>query len=234
MKNNYKTPAGFTDYETYRNYDNRACEIVNNFLDSKLYPYFTKKFKRINNTEKQIQGIDCAYKTINDNLYACDEKAAVKWTNKKLTTHAFELQFINRAGSLQKGWFLAENQINNSYNLVYTDKINDDEGDFDYFSFTEDQIRELHSYIVMKNKIKQYLYSLGVSEEKMLAKCKEIRETDGKCDMGDIEKDGYRFSFSKKLPEKPINILIDRKMLDVLADITYTYENGAINLSIKK
>lgn len=232
--NNYKTPAGFKNYEEYRKYDNRACEIVNNFLDTKLYPYFTQKFKRINDTGKQIQGIDCAYKTINNIRYACDEKAAVKWTNKKLKTHAFELQFINSAGNLQKGWFLAENQINNSYNLIYTDRINDDEGDFDYFSFTEDQIRELHSYIVMKSKIKQYLFSLGLTEEQMLEKCKEIRETDGKCDMGDIDTDGYRFSFSKQLPEKPINILIDRTMLDSLSDITYTYYNGAINLSIKK
>ena len=30
---------------------------------------------------------------------------------------------LNRAGNLHDGWFLAKNQINNSYNLIYTDKI---------------------------------------------------------------------------------------------------------------
>ena len=57
--------------------------------------------------------------------------------------------------------FLRKNQINNSYNLIYTDKINDDEGDFDYHTFTSDQIRELHGYVNKKEKLKAYLYSLG-------------------------------------------------------------------------
>lgn len=88
--------------------------------------------------------------------------------------------------------------------------------------------------MIKKEKLKEYLYSLGLTEEKMLDKCKEIRKTDGKCDMGDIEKDGYRFSISKQLPEKPINILIDRNMLDVLADYTYIYNKGNWSINHKK
>lgn len=234
MQTKYKTPYGYNSYEDYRSYDNRACKIVNEFLDEKFYPYITITFQRTEKVDKQVQGIDCLFVDRNHTRYICDEKSAVKYTNKKLKTHAFEIQFINRAGNLHDGWFIEKNQINDTYNLIYTDRINDEEGDFDYQTFTSDQIRELHGYIIRKENLKAYLYSLGVTEELMLAKCKEIRETDGKCDMGDIERDGYRFYFSKQLPEKPINILIDRKMLDVLADYTYIYNKGNWSINFKK
>lgn len=230
----YEVPNGYNSYEAYRNFDNRACEVVNEFLDENFYPYITNSFKRTEKTDKQVQGIDCVFADRYHNHYICDEKSAVKWTNKTLKTHAFEIQFVNRAGNLHDGWFLAKNQINNSYNLIYTDKINDDEGDFDYHTFTSEQIRELHGYVIKKEKLKEYLYSLGLTEEQMLAKCKEIRETDGKCDMGDISRDGYKYSISKQLPEKPINILIDRNMLDVLADYTYIYNRGNWSINHKK
>ena len=38
----YEVPNGYNSYEAYRNYDNRACEVVNEFLDENFYPYITK------------------------------------------------------------------------------------------------------------------------------------------------------------------------------------------------
>lgn len=228
----YKTPKGYTSYESYRNYDNRACEIINEFLDSNCYPYLTKSFGRTNKKDKQIKGIDCVFAT-SENRYICDEKAAVKWSNKTLNTYAYELQFINRAGNLQLGWFLADNQLNNSYNLIYTDKVNDDEGEFNYHTFTKSDIRVLTSYIIKKQAVKDYLYSIGLTEEKMLEKCKEIRETDGKCYLGDVNKDGYAFRISKQLPEKPINILISRDKLRELSDYLFKYEKGDTKIYYK-
>lgn len=231
--NRVPTRNEYNSYEEYRSYDYRACEIVNDFLDSNCYPYFTKKFKRTDDFKLQTSGVDCVFITHANKHYICDEKAAIKWSNKTLTTHAFELQFINRASNLHDGWLLAE-QKTNTYHLIYTDKIYNDEGDFDYTTFTTDQIKVIHGYIIRKSKLIEYFNSIGQTKEKMILKCKEIRDTNGKCDMGDIDKDGYRYKYCDYLAEQPINILISRDMLDVLADITYTYDNGAINLSIKK
>lgn len=232
--NHYTTPKGYKDYETYRNFDNRACEIVNDFLDEKFYPYITKAFKRTQKFDKQVKGIDCVFADRNHNHYICDEKSAVKYSNKTLNTYAFELQFINRAGNLQPGWFLSDNQTNNSYNLIYTDKIYNEEGDFDYHTFTTDQIKVLHAYIVRKETIKNYLHELGLTTETILKKCEEIRKTNGDCYLGDIDKDGYCYRISKQLPEQPINLLINRNMLDVLSDYTYIYNKGKFTINFNK
>ena len=82
----YEVPNGYNSYEAYRNYDNRACEVVNEFLDENFYPYITKSFKRTEKTDKQVQGIDCVFADRYHNHYICDEKSAVKWTNKTKNT----------------------------------------------------------------------------------------------------------------------------------------------------
>ena len=69
------------------------------------------------------------------------------------------------------------------------------------------------------------MIAIGWTEEKLKEKCKEIRKTDGKCEMNYGE---VRFFFSKQLLEKPINILVSRDLLSRLADFTYTYKKGDI------
>lgn len=233
MKNNYKTPAGYTDYETYRNYDNRACEVVNDFLDTNFYPNITTTLNRNNNTNEQIKGVDLTFTDKNNFTYICDEKAAVKWSNRKLKTYAFELMFIDRGGYIHNGWLLADNQINNSYNLIYTDKINDEEGDFNYKTFTTEEIQEVTSFIVRKEAVINYFKSIGWHKNKFLDKCQEIRRTDGKCYMYNIETDGLRFYYSKQLPEKPINVLISREKLFELSDYVYKYIKGEYRVYYK-
>ena len=230
METKLNAPKGFNSYEEYRNYDNRACEVVNNFLDRNCYNFFTSKtLKRITATSEQIKGVDCKFQanklTKSDYEYICDEKAAVKWANKDLQTFSIELQFVNRAGHLHNGWFLAENQINNCYNFIYTDKIKDENGNYNYKTFTESDIKEVTCIFVRKERIKEYLKSIGWTQELLEDKCKEIRRTNGKCDLCDIEKDGLRFCFSSYLPERPINILLSRRKLIELSDIVYKYND---------
>lgn len=219
-RNYYTTPAGYNSYEEYRSYDTRACDIVNEYLDNNLYPFFVE-FERIDTFKEQIHGIDCTFTDYKNFCYTCDEKAAVKWSNKDLKTFALELKYINRAGNLHRGWFLDTTQENNSYNFIYTDKVRDNEGDFDYNTFTPDNIKEVTCYIVRKNKIKEYFSSIGWNEEKLLEKAREIRRTNGNCEMCDLNKDGLRFHFAKNLPEKCINVLISRNKLQDLADYVF-------------
>lgn len=224
MQTNYTytaTVADYKDYNTYRSYDERACEVVNDFLDTKFYPIYTDCSERIDEKQYQIKGIDIKF-DMNGTTYICDEKAAVKWMNKNLLTYAMELEFINRGGRLNDGWFVNNSQTNNSYCLIYTDKV-----DAPYDSFTTEDIKDATVIVVKKYTIKKYLEDKGWTSENLKKKCKEIRDNDGyRVNMGNLQKHGLKFSYSRNLPEKPINVLIPREELEEMSDLTVRYING--------
>ena len=224
MQTNYTytaTVADYKDYNTYRSYDERACEVVNDFLDTKFYPIYTDCSERIDEKQYQIKGIDIKF-DMNGTTYICDEKAAVKWMNKNLLTYAMELEFINRGGRLNDGWFVNNSQTNNSYCLIYTDRV-----DAPYDTFTTEDIKDATVIVVKKYTIKKYLEDKGWTSENLKKKCKEIRDNDGyRVNMGNLQKHGLKFSYSRNLPEKPINVLIPREELEEMSDLTVRYING--------
>ena len=159
---------------------------------------------------------------MNGTTYICDEKAAVKWMNKNLLTYAMELEFINRGGRLNDGWFVNNSQTNNSYCLIYTDRV-----DAPYDTFTTEDIKDATVIVVKKYSIKKYLEDKGWTSENLKKKCKEIRDNDGyRVNMGNLQKHGLKFSYSRNLPEKPINVLIPREELEEMSDLTVRYING--------
>lgn len=223
MENTYTytaTVADYKDYNTYRSYDERACEVVNNFLDTKFYPIYSTKSERVEEKKYQVQGVDIKF-NMGDVEYICDEKAAVKWMNRKLNTFAIEVEFINRGGYIQEGWFTNSTQINNSYCFIYTDKI-----DAEYNTFQTEDIKEMTVILVRKEAIKDYLQGKGWTKKAIKRKCENIRINNGYgVNMGNIEENGLKFSFSKQLPEQPINILIPREELERMSDLTVKYSN---------
>lgn len=224
MQTNYTytaTVADYKDYNTYRSYDERACEVVNDFLDTKFYPVYTECSERIDEKQYQVKGVDVKF-DMSGTTYVCDEKAAVKWMNKNLKTYAMELEFINRGGYLNDGWFVNDSQINNSYCLIYTDRI-----DAPYNSFTAEDIKDMTVIIVKKDAIKEYLAEKGWTSKNLKNKCREIREKGGYgVNMGNIQEHGLKFSYSYSLPEKPINVLIPRDELEKMSDLTVKYTGG--------
>lgn len=188
--------------------DERASEVVNNFMQ-KFYDNNTTNFKRYFDKLTQVKGIDVSF-TFNGVDYKCDEKAAVRWMNIKLNTFALELEFINRGNKLQTGWFLNEDLDNNSYMFIYTDKV---AGQYD--SFTEEDIKECTIILVRKERIQEYLDSIGWTTKRIKDKCDMIRDYEGFCTMRDEK---IRFCYSEQLVEKPINLLIDRQKLIELSD----------------
>jgi hypothetical protein len=64
MQTNYTytaTVADYKDYNTYRSYDERACEVVNDFLDTKFYPVYTECSERIDEKQCQVKGVDIKF-----------------------------------------------------------------------------------------------------------------------------------------------------------------------------
>lgn len=192
-------------------------KIVAAFLDKNVYSKFDD-FERINDKERQVAGIDTKF-TFNEREYVCDEKAAVQYINRDrpLGTFALELMFINRQGNKNKGWLIDEEKVNDSYMFVWIDKADNT------ILKSPDDIISLEAILVRKETIFNYLKSLGWTMENLNEKANQIYE--GKCRyFGNIKENGTKFSFSEKLVEKPINILLPREKYRELADYAICYK----------
>ena len=177
-----------------------------------FYARKCENFERVNDRDRQVAGIDTIF-DFNDNHYVCDEKAAIRYINKNLKTFAFELSFLNRSGCLTDGWLLSDKKVNNSFLLVWIDKAKKD------IIESSDDIEVAQLCLVRRDAILEHLDSLGWSIENLSRKDMEIR-SDEDCYLGDIYKDHVKFSYSWKLFEKPINVLLPRKKLVEISDFS--------------
>lgn len=225
-----------TDYNYRRKKDMEGEKKVAEFLDSRLYNLFNQPFYRNHDDSKlQYKGVDIQFNIPNIGYkYICDEKCSLYWANKNLKTFALELNYINNGGNLHIGWLLDSTHINNSYNFIYLDSVHDDEGDYDIDKFKPSHIEKTTCYIVRKDVLHKYLYGLGWTEEKLLEKSKEIRETNGKCEMcypSNNPINNIRFHINQKTQEASVNVLITREALTKLADFIYTHDFGNITFN---
>lgn len=201
------------DYSKLRLDDIKSSNITTDFLIKNFYEKYCNNYEIVTDKDRQIKGIDSIF-VLGGEKYFCDEKSAIRYVNRNLQTFSIELLFINRNDSLSFGWFLNPNYENNSYLFVWIDKalVNDKN-----LVVSTDDILELELAIVKKNKILDYLNKLGWTEEKLLKKSKLIMNNDDEPLFNDSSPE-VRFFFSKKLVEKPVNILIKRNKLIELSD----------------
>ena len=192
-----------------RHFDEEGEIIAKKFLQQKFYN-LTDNYIEVNDKIKQFKGIDAEF-DMNGFHYIVDEKAAIKYVNKPLNTFCFELSFIDRGMALHQGWFIDDNKENNAFILLYIDKgtVN---------TITDiNQIIKSEILLIKKENIFNYLKSLKWTKDKLISKSNKIRTNDNE-NLGNITKNNIKFSFSKQLPEKPINILIQRNELRNIAD----------------
>lgn len=193
-----------------REYDEHCEKVMAQFLDE----YFYKKIgytwrERVTDRERQVKGLDVILKR-DGKVYNIDEKAAIRYTNG-LKTFALELSFLNRKGNRVDGWLIDEKKVNDYFVFVWINKI---EGEL---IENVDSFKEVEVALVSKEKIMIYLESLGWDVDKLLIKDERIR--DGIDDnLGDIKKNGCKFSYSERLFEKPINILLPKQAYIKIAD----------------
>ena len=189
-----------------RKTDEQNSKIVTQWLEENIYPKLVTEYHKYDDIVMQTKGIDCTFK-FKDILYKCDEKAATAYINKPLHTFAFELSFINRSGYRQMGWFLNDVIETDLYGLVWIDKAAKSP-----LTNTAD-IQEIETAYVRKSDILKCLASMGWTLDKIMAKEMMIRQTEGKVYMGNVYENGCKFAYSGHLVEKPVNILIPRKVL---------------------
>lgn len=188
-----------------RNTDEKCADYVSAFLDKYFYQQKCQSFERITDFKQQIKGVDVKFKFRNKH-YICDEKAAIRYVNKNLNTFSFELNFINQKNILQNGWLIDENKINNSFLLIWINKAK-----YDILTSVDD-IMECQIALIKRKSVIQYLLERGWTLEKLMTKSQLIR-TNVNENLGNINKYGIKFAWSKQLVEQPINILIPREEL---------------------
>lgn len=193
-----------------REYDEHCEKVMAQFLDEHFYKDIGYTWReRVTDRERQVKGLDVILKR-DGKVYNIDEKAAIRYTNG-LNTFALELSFLNRKGNRVDGWLIDEKKVNDYFVFVWINKI---EGEL---IENVDSFKEVEVALVSKEKIMIYLESLGWDVDKLLIKDERIR--DGIDDnLGDIRKNGCKFSYSERLFEKPINILLPKQAYIKIAD----------------
>ena len=200
-----------------REYDEHCEQVMSQFLDKYFYNAINPtSFERVQDKERQVKGIDVVME-INDKTFSIDEKAAIRYTNG-LKTFALELSFLNRKGILQEGWLTDERKINDYFVFVWINKIENI------------LIRDISSFkdvdvaLVSKNKIMEHLESIGWTKDKLKTKDNQIRN-ENDTNFGNINTNGCKFSYSDRLFEKPINILLPKETYINIAEIYKNIKN---------
>lgn len=206
-----------------RQVDESNTLLVNDYLDKFVYTEENgfSNIKREDGVKAQVSGIDITF-DFNGESFLCDEKAATAYINNPLRTFSLELSFINKAGTEKIGWFVNDDLRTDSYVFVWVDegdviKAGEDKKGEIYALTGIDGIKKIEISFIRKEKIKEYLSSLGWTRDNLLEKNRRIREN-SKEKMGKITENGCKFSYSKSLSEKSINVLVPRDKLIEMAD----------------
>lgn len=188
-----------------RKSDETRSDQAHKMFERVFYGPETTDYKDIKDKETQVKGVDSIF-TYNGRTYHCDEKAAVNWVGKHLKSFSMELTFIDRADKLADGWFVKESSKTDSYLFMWLDDV-------------------YEIALVMKQDIENYLERLGWNTDKLCKKAEKIRYGNDR-KFGDLYENKCKFSFSYKIPEEPVNVLVPRKELVRMAVYTkkFPYE----------
>ena len=195
-------------YQNNRLLDTQTTKQVEIFLDN----YYTGKipFTRVTTKSLQYQGVDVIFGSESGEEMLVDEKCATDYIGKDLQTFSFELRSSSdkKSGYRYDGWLISDKIITTHYLICYIDKATVPKHP------TVEQIQVMEVMLVNKNKIIDYLVSHGWNRKALREKCDSIDA--GDTDFGRIEK-GYKFAKSRHKIEAPINILIPRAELRLMA-----------------
>ena len=208
-------------YNTFRSRDMEAERELAKFLDEKLYSntMFTKA-ERTNNVESQINGSDIIISIPSLGIYdaVVDEKASIYYINKDLRTFVLEISFLNKSLHYSDGWFVSDNLATDYYLMqwIKADVVNP-------WQVKKDNITEIECVLVSKKNLKNYFISEGYTRERLLEIAMQLRN-ENRAMLAPAGKP-YRFYYTAKLAEKPVNILLNKEEYIRLGEFHYFIKN---------
>lgn len=204
-------------YNTFRKNDMNVEQEVANYLDKYLYSrdMFTQA-ERTDDANNQINGSDIIISIPDKNLenIVVDEKAAIYYVNKNLQTFALELSFLNSGLHYSEGWFVNTNLATEYYLIQWLNADIDDP-----WQVKENNITEIECVLVSKAKLKEYFANEGYDKTKFLQIAQKMRASNQTM----IAPPGkpYRFYYTQKLAEKPVNLLLSKEEYIRLSEFHY-------------
>lgn len=203
--------------------DETYTRIVEAFLDTVYYnttsPYDPSKklsdhlHRNEYDVDAQKGGADIFFENTPQGNMIVDEKFAINYREKDLSTFSFELESKARGGDgwvERPGWFINPDNQTTHYMLLWFRSDHD-----------ITQIEDYEACLVSKQAIKDKLAQDGIDVDKILPMFKEyaesVRGTTG--DRITWEYQGYRITQSTQFEEAPINIIIPRDKLRELAEV---------------
>lgn len=219
------------------NKDSRAEQELGIFMDENYYsrlcedqaPYLT--FERETDLRLQYEGIDVIIRTEDSREIIIDEKSALYYTNSNLDTFAFELSFIKER-KVRDGWLIKDGLKTEYYMLIWPnarcikDRKTGQKIQIDLAEITSKDFTIVEAILLSKEKLLKYLSSVGLTREVLMEKAKRLRlsKQNSRENYAYDNLEGLNFlhlTFTLRLPEKPINLIISKKKLIELADRAY-------------
>ncbi len=195
---------------TLRKQDSQAEDAVALFLDRHFYPEFVRNQTRYSDLETQLKGVDVVFDFEEHTGLLVDEKAAAHFVNKNIPTFAFEVDFIGIDGHLKEGWLFDKKKETQYYLLSWIQAARTR-------NFTCEDISQLEVILIDRLKTIGLLKAFGMDKNRAIEISQKLR---AKNQFGVSNKNSatpFYFYFTKRLTEKPINIIIIKNALIKLA-----------------
>lgn len=199
---------------------------MNSYLDHVAYPQTThlRVTTRVTDASQQQAGSDLVV-DINGKTFTCDEKAAVKYIGKPLSTFSLELGFMDNHYHQQHklGWLIDPKHTNDLFSFVWLPQAT--RADIQ----SPSDIIQCDIALVRKMDITNYLESLGWTAKVLAKKEWCIRTGQGKTELGNFREHGLRFTISRFLHEQPVNVLLMKETYMEMAIGRYSIINNKIS-----
>ncbi len=208
-----------------REIDSRGEKAMGVFLDKYFYPKTLETrlisyYERIYEKKLQLQGVDIIL-----DKRRIDEKPQLYYINRPVGSFAFEIEYYSeKCGHNVDGWFINNQNLTDDYLLLWIDKARIDKvnrlvaEDFEY----------VHADLISKDRLKAYLTRLGISDKELKQKAVEMREKS--ILRIDLNEDIHLSYSVDGYSEKPINLVIDKKILDNISSKRYEIKKDGIRL----
>lgn len=212
--------------QSTRKEDNRLVEVVNSYLDTVAYPQTNhmRSITRVTDADRQQEGSDLVV-NIDGIELTCDEKAAVKYIGKPLSTFSLEIGFMDNHYHQQHhiGWLIDPKHTNDLFSFVWLPQAT--RPDIQQPS----DIIQCDIALVRKLDIMNYLESLGWTTKALAKKEWCIRTGQGKTELGNFQQHGLKFAISRLLHEQPVNVLLQKETYMQIAIGRYSIINNKIS-----
>ena len=217
--------------QSTRKEDNRLVEVVNSYLDHVAYPQTNhlRFTTRVTDADRQLAGSDLVV-NIDGMEFTCDEKAAVKYIGKPLSTFSLEIGFMDNHYHQQHklGWLIDPKHTNDLFSFVWLPQATRPDIQ------SPSDIIQCDIALVRKLDIMNYLDSLGWTPKNLAKKEWCIRTGQGKTNLGNFREHGLRFTISRFLHEQPVNVLLMKETYMEMAIGRYSIINDKISYMFER